>query len=193
MAFSLMTAVAVFCGNLIFKYINRKVIEGIFGGIFLIFGIVMLWECKNSKQNSSSLTSENEDLNIKTDFSNDSAKVPEADLEKLASSNLVKQPNTNRSKWFLRARAVGICFWTVCALEIGDKSQISTMSLANNTNNLAVILGSICGYLVDTMLSIGLFRIAIMYINKRIIDGTLGAVFIGIAIYKFVQVFLVHD
>ncbi|MEF8835266.1 MAG: TMEM165/GDT1 family protein [Candidatus Thermoplasmatota archaeon] len=78
---------------------------------------------------------------------------------------------------------VGITFSSVFIAEMGDKSQLITISLASKYDNQSVFLGIFSGIIVITLLAVGLGTIVFQFIPLTYVKIGASIIFLAFGIY----------
>ena len=164
-------SISIFLGYLSIKYISKKFINICSSILFLLFGLIYLYSayniynnCKNEATNNYKkiennyyeYKSENE---IELEDLNSNGKLNRSDI-------LIKRREIKRKK----NKPTCIILICVCFLliisEIGDKSQITTITMTSKYNIWILLLSNILVYFLTNLIAIVCGKIINEYISK---------------------------
>eukprot|EP00834_Sanchytrium_tribonematis_P000856 NODE_17_length_48642_cov_1.199349.p20 type:complete len:285 gc:universal NODE_17_length_48642_cov_1.199349:16395-15541(-) len=139
LAMTLMTLISAFLGHLVPNLIHTQIVAIIAGVVLIIFGILMINERGSDK--------------IKAEYEEAKEELDEDNLD----SGESKLHPSGRSKFLIICGIPPILiqsFTMIFLAEWGDRSQLSTIALGASGGLFPVVLGSILGHALCTILAI---------------------------------------
>ena len=172
LAMSFMNLLAILAGYTIILFIPKYIIDLIGFLCFLLFGIYCVYEGINME--SKSIQDEYEEEMSEQAKNYQLVKDEENNIEGGEGNNQPKQD----SIWALCAQL----FWFLCLSELGDKSQISTVTIAAVYNIYAVLIGTMVAYFATIIIATFLGMIVGKFLTEKMMTIIGGILFICFAI-----------
>lgn len=158
-----MNILAIVAGMTVILLVPRGLIDWIGFFCFLLFGIFCVYEGMGME--SKSVKEEYEEEMKEND-----------DNYKLVSDEESK--HNNKSTWKLCLELFGF----LCLSEFGDKSEISTVTIAAVYNTYGVLLGTMIAYFFAIVIAAFLGHVVGQYLTEKMMSIIGGILFIGFAI-----------
>jgi putative Ca2+/H+ antiporter (TMEM165/GDT1 family) len=157
-----MNLIAILAGYTVILFVPREVIDWIGFFCFLFFGLY--WVYEGMKMESKSVKEEYEEEMQETE----------------ANYNLVndQENNNQKSTWKLCFEL----FAFLCISEFGDKSEISTVTIAAVYNLYAVLMGTMIAYFFAIAIAAFLGHYVGQYLTEKMMSIIGGLLFVGFAI-----------
>ena len=157
-----MNLIAILAGYTVILLVPREVIDWIGFFCFLFFGLY--WVYEGMKMESKSVKEEYEEEMQETE----------------ANYNLVndQENNNQKSTWKLCFEL----FAFLCISEFGDKSEISTVTIAAVYNLYAVLMGTMIAYFFAIAIAAFLGHYVGQYLTEKMMSIIGGLLFVGFAI-----------
>ena len=159
-----MNLLAIVAGYTVILLIPRSVIDWIGFATFLAFGVYCVYEGVNMESKS---VQEEYEEEIQRTESNYNSLVNEEDRK-----------NNKESTWKLCLELFGF----LCLSEFGDKSEITTVTIAAVYNIYAVLIGTMLAYFCDIAIAAFLGHWVGKYLTEKMMSIIGGLLFIGFAI-----------
>jgi len=161
-----MNILAIVAGYTIILLIPRNIIDWIGFACFLLFGIYSVYEGYHMESKSVKDEYEEEIRQTETNY------------------NLMNENNENQ-KEEKKESLVVLCaelFGFLCLSELGDKSEISTVTIAAVYNLYAVLIGTMLAYFFNIVIAAFLGHYVGHYLSEKTMTIIGGLLFIGFAI-----------
>ena len=165
LAMALMNILAIVGGAAIVLIVPKWLIDWIGFACFLSFGIFSIYE--GIKMESVSLHEEYEE-----------EKEEHEKNEQLIPNEEQNKDNKEKSMWVLCAELFGL----LCVSELGDRSEISTVTIAAVYNLYAVLIGTMIAYFVCIIIATFLGLFIGKFLTEKMMTIIGGVVFICFAI-----------
>ena len=159
-----MNLLAIVAGYTVILLIPRSVIDWIGFATFLAFGVYCVYEGVNMESKS---VQEEYEEEIQRTESNYNSLVNEEDRK-----------NNKESTWKLCLELFGF----LCLSEFGDKSEITTVTIAAVYNIYAVLIGTMLAYFCDIAIAAFLGHWVGKYLTEKMMSIIGGLLFIGFSI-----------
>eukprot|EP01025_Chloroclados_australasicus_P017534 TRINITY_DN18957_c1_g1_i1.p1 TRINITY_DN18957_c1_g1~~TRINITY_DN18957_c1_g1_i1.p1 ORF type:complete len:281 (-),score=39.15 TRINITY_DN18957_c1_g1_i1:843-1685(-) len=188
-ALAAMTILSAFLGWAAPNLIPRKLTHWAATGLFLFFGLRMLWEAYKTEGDAG----ESEFEQVEQELAGELPKVSSNGMLPSSSSNAIKvrsssQQNNIHSTLMIFFSPIFLKAFSLTFLaEWGDRSQIATIGLATQDDVWGVTLGGILGHVICTGAAVLGGRHLALHINERtvlIVGGILFILFGLHAIYE---------
>ena len=169
LAMAFMNILAIAGGYAVILFIPKNVIDWIGFCCFLFFGLFCVYE--GLTMESKSIKEEYEEEKINRNNTN-------KDYQLIDNENQNKEIDSdNKSIWALCAELFGL----LCINELGDRSQISTVTIAAVYNLSAVLIGTMVAYFVTIIIATFLGHFIGKFLTEKMMTIIGGFVFIGFA------------
>ena len=159
-----MNLLAIVAGYTVILLIPRSLIDWIGFFCFLLFGIFCVYEGLNME--SKSVTEEYEE------------EIQRTESNYLLVSDENKEQNNKESTWKLCLELFGF----LCLSEFGDKSELSTVTIAAVYNLYAVLIGTMLAYFCAIAIAAFLGHWAGKFLTEKMMNIIGGILFIGFAV-----------
>jgi|TARA_B110000208_G_scaffold159754_1_gene194535 putative Ca2+/H+ antiporter (TMEM165/GDT1 family) len=186
-ALALMTVLSVVIGFALPQLLPRKYTHFVASLLFLYFGIRLLLDAYNTRNN----TGPSEELQeVEEEFGSGHAKDDEEsssggagdDVESGGGKKGKKAGSSSLTKMAILTQAFTLTFFA----EWGDRSQIATIALAAAKNPYGVTLGGVLGHALCTAIAVLGGRLLAMKISERAVFFVGGLLFLAFAVHAFV-------
>jgi putative Ca2+/H+ antiporter (TMEM165/GDT1 family) len=175
-ALALMTVLSVVIGFALPQVLPRKYTHFVAALLFLYFGIRLLLDAYNTRNNSGP----SEELQEVEEEFGGHAKA-EDDEESGGGAARKSAAAASASKLAILTQAFTLTFFA----EWGDRSQIATIALAAAKNPMGVTLGGVLGHALCTAIAVLGGRLLAMKISERAVFFVGGLLFLGFAVHAF--------
>jgi len=159
-----MNLLAIVAGYTVILLVPRSLIDWIGFFCFLLFGIFCVYEGLNME--SKSVTEEYEE------------EIQRTESNYLLVSDENKEQNNKESTWKLCLELFGF----LCLSEFGDKSELSTVTIAAVYNIYGVLIGTMLAYFCAIAIAAFLGHWAGKFLTEKMMNIIGGILFIGFAI-----------
>ena len=159
-----MNLLAIVAGYTVILLIPRSLIDWIGFFCFLLFGIFCVYEGLNME--SKSVTEEYEE------------EIQRTESNYLLVSDENKDQNNKESTWKLCLELFGF----LCLSEFGDKSELSTVTIAAVYNIYGVLIGTMLAYFCAIAIAAFLGHWAGKFLTEKMMNIIGGILFIGFAV-----------
>jgi putative Ca2+/H+ antiporter (TMEM165/GDT1 family) len=159
-----MNLLAIVAGYTVILLVPRSLIDWIGFFCFLLFGIFCVYEGLNME--SKSVTEEYEE------------EIQRTESNYLLVSDENKDQNNKESTWKLCLELFGF----LCLSEFGDKSELSTVTIAAVYNIYGVLIGTMLAYFCAIAIAAFLGHWAGKFLTEKMMNIIGGILFIGFAI-----------
>ena len=159
-----MNLLAIVAGYTVILLVPRSLIDWIGFFCFLLFGIFCVYEGLNME--SKSVTEEYEE------------EIQRTESNYLLVSDENKDQNNKESTWKLCLELFGF----LCLSEFGDKSELSTVTIAAVYNIYGVLIGTMLAYLCAIAIAAFLGHWAGKFLTEKMMNIIGGILFIGFAV-----------
>ena len=159
-----MNLLAIVAGYTVILLVPRSLIDWIGFFCFLLFGIFCVYEGLNME--SKSVTEEYEE------------EIQRTESNYLLVSDENKEQNNKESTWKLCLELFGF----LCLSEFGDKSELSTVTIAAVYNLYAVLIGTMLAYFCAIAIAAFLGHWAGKFLTEKMMNIIGGILFIGFAV-----------
>ena len=174
-ALALMTVLSVVIGFALPQVLPRKYTHFVAALLFLYFGIRLLLDAYNTRNNSGP----SEELQEVEEEFGGHAKAE--DDEESGGVAARKSAAAAASKLAILTQAFTLTFFA----EWGDRSQIATIALAAAKNPMGVTLGGVLGHALCTAIAVLGGRLLAMKISERAVFFVGGLLFLAFAVHAF--------
>ena len=171
LAMAFMNLLAIVAGYTVILLIPRSLIDWIGFGCFLAFGIFSVYEgiTMESKtiheEYQEEMTEQGKNYQLANDEENNN-----------------NEANNEKSMWALCAELFGF----LCLSELGDKSEISTVTIAAVYNLYAVLIGTMVAYFACILIATFLGLVIGKFLTEKMMTIIGGILFICFAIQIFI-------
>ena len=159
-----MNLLAIVAGYTVILLVPRSLIDWIGFFCFLLFGIFCVYEGLNME--SKSVTEEYEE------------EIQRTESNYLLVSDENKEQNNKESTWKLCLELFGF----LCLSEFGDKSELSTVTIAAVYNIYGVLIGTMLAYFCAIAIAAFLGHWAGKFLTEKMMNIIGGILFIGFAV-----------
>ena len=159
-----MNLLAIVAGYTVILLVPRSLIDWIGFFCFLLFGIFCVYEGLNME--SKSVTEEYEE------------EIQRTESNYLLVSDENKDQNNKESTWKLCLELFGF----LCLSEFGDKSELSTVTIAAVYNIYGVLIGTMLAYFCAIAIAAFLGHWAGKFLTEKMMNIIGGILFIGFAV-----------
>ena len=167
-----MNILAIVAGLTVVLLIPKDIIDWIGFLCFLLFGIFSIYE--GIEMESKSIKEEFEEEMNEQNNNNDYQLVKNEDEK--------DDNHSNKSLWLLCVELFGF----LCLSELGDKSEISTVTIAAIYNLYAVLIGTMVAYFVTIIIAAFIGHLIGKFLTEKMMTIIGGILFIGFAVQIFV-------
>lgn len=164
LAMYFMNLLAIVAGYTVILLVPRSLIDWIGFFCFLLFGIFCVYEGLNME--SKSVTEEYEE------------EIQRTESNYLLVSDENKDQNNKESTWKLCLELFGF----LCLSEFGDKSELSTVTIAAVYNIYGVLIGTMLAYFCAIAIAAFLGHWAGKFLTEKMMNIIGGILFIGFAV-----------
>ena len=170
LSMAFMNILAIVAGYTVILLIPRDVIDWIGFLCFLLFGIYSITE--GIKMESKS---------IKEEFEEEMTEQNK-DYQLINDEDDHENNNSNKSLWLLCVELFGF----LCLSELGDKSEISTVTIAAIYNLYAVLIGTMIAYFLCIIIAAFIGHFIGKFLTERTMTIIGGILFIAFAVQIFI-------
>ena len=180
LALVLMTVLSTALGMFAPSVLNRSAVSQLASGLYLIFGLRLLYLGLQGSQSQHEEVSE-----VEGKLDQDRSVEYQAHSSSRLSAAIAATKNF-LSK--LCTRAFAEAFLLTFGAELGDRSQVTTITLAGYKSPLAVTIGALAGHTLCTCLAVYGGKLLAQRISPRAIALSGGALFLAFAVGTFISV-----
>ena len=174
LSMALMNILAIVAGYTVILLIPRNLIDWLGFICFLCFGVFCVWEGINMESRS-----------VKEEYEEEKEEHEKKEQEKreqlIINQNedeIADKDKGEKNMWMLCVEV----FWLLCISELGDKSEISTVTIAAVYNLYAVLIGTMLAYFATILIATFLGLFIGKFLTEKMMTIIGGVLFIFFAI-----------